>query len=188
MLNEKGLAACMRAAWKGRGYTVLADDGEYFLNAKTWGVFCIKEAFPRNCLGLLATHLGALPENGECWMLQKDAGAQKQLFEDTMGVLEKLNASLQQESSRICQTPLTLFGLEVWQNQRNMETFCVCDEYSRIIDADTRSSGGLLTQVNGNPTLLFSAGEGLAFVIPRTRGEESLLGQLDGFPWCGDLA
>lgn len=186
MLNEKGLAACMKAAWKGRGYTVLATGDMLFLNAKTWGAGCMRDGFPRNCLGLLASHLGALPEDGECWMLQKDAGAQKQIFQDELAVVEKVKERLSEAVAKVRQTPLHLFGFEVWQNQSNFETYCVSEEFSRFLSADAREHTGMIETVFGLPALLFAMGDDFGFVMPRTRNDEHLLRQLDGFPWCGD--
>ena len=88
MLNEKGLAAAMKAAYRGNGYTVAITDGKIMLKGSAWGVYYDLKKLPRKCLGLVAEHIGGLPDN-TCCKLKKDAGAQNKLLDEELAFWEE---------------------------------------------------------------------------------------------------
>lgn len=61
MLNEKGLAEAMKAAYRGGGYTVAESQGKIMINTEYVAVRYETKQLPRKCLGLIAEHIGELP-------------------------------------------------------------------------------------------------------------------------------
>lgn len=191
MLNETGLAARMREAWKSSGYTVTAKNGELMLNGIGWAVRARTDKLPRRCLGLLAEHMGGLPEDGDCVQLSKAQGAQNKISGAELSFwqdAERLCDDLVYDDppARVRQTPLTIGGYELWQNLRSMQVLRVRAELGRILDAEARSDGGFLgSEGRVAGAMIFDDGDVIAVVIPMARGDDAMLQQLDGFPWRG---
>ena len=194
MLNESGLAASMKQDWRGVGYTVILRGDLLVISGSCWAVILDKDAVPKKCLGLLAEHMGWLPEDRACYLVQKKFGAQGKLFEEESAFWNEM-AALEDDPSdgpeelRYKPTSLTLMGMEVWQGVETKTTICIGPERSRILDLDGRAKGGILRKEGLTVgALVFKGGEGAAVVWPQTRSPENvLLQQLDGFPWLGEL-
>lgn len=187
MLNEKGLAAAMKLAWKGNGYTAAIADGKIMLKGNAWGVCYDLAKLPRKCLGLLVEHIGGLPD-GACFKLQKDLGAQTKLLDEELAFWdEKLRIGENgEEIHALRPTMLTLSGFWLWQDMQTLKIWKVDREYSRILEADALT-GGALFAPDVWPALVFTDSYGFAVVMPRERAaEDAMMERLDGFPWCGE--
>lgn len=187
MLNEKGLAAAMRLAWKGNGYTAAIANGRIKIRAGFWGVNYEIKRLPRKCLALLVEHIGDLPDNA-CFKLQKDLGAQSKLLDEELafwGEKGLLLTAEAHEMHRILPTMVELGGFWIWQDQETLTVWQIDREYSRIIDPKALSEGAVFLPGDW-PGLVFHDLDDYAVVMPRRRsGESPMLERLDGFPWCG---
>lgn len=185
MLNEKGLAAEMKAAYRGGGYTVAESQGKIMIKTGYIAVRYETKQFPRKCLGLIAEHIGELPEK-ICYKVSKESGAQTKLLDDELAFWDRIEARLSQSGlHRIKPSPLELSGFWLWQDQESLRVVAVDPEHSRVIDRkfflDAHTTGELMDG------LLWSDTSGEAVVMPRSRSEHNaMLERLDGFPWCGE--
>lgn len=188
MLNEKGLAGAMRQAWKGSGYIAAIANGNIMLRANWWGVNYELKRIPRKCLGLVAEHIGDLPDNA-CYKLQKDLGAQSKLLDEELAFWEEKGKELTvkaEDLHKIKPTMLELGGFWIWQDQQTLTVWQVDHEFSRIIKTEALSEGAVFVP-DVWPGMVFEDLYGLAVVMPRQRvGENAMLERLDGFPWCGE--
>lgn len=93
VVNESGLCAAMKKAYKEAGYKVagLAADGEYkiLIAAPGWCVVILKEKMPRKVLGLIVEHVGDVPRCGEAYQVQKKQ-VQTEINGVTTQILEKM--------------------------------------------------------------------------------------------------
>ncbi len=63
LINEKALARQLKEAWRSGGYRVADLDGLMYIAAYTWAITIRTEDIPRKVIGLLAEHLGYLPDD-----------------------------------------------------------------------------------------------------------------------------
>lgn len=124
IVKEKGLLRLMKEAYKGSGYTVACDEGDYedYLCISYWGwkVGIAWDATPRKVLGLLAEHIGRLPTLGEAFKVQKDE-VQRELFETATAPFDDLRQCIEHwETHKIMKaTKLEWDGARVWQSPRD---------------------------------------------------------------------
>ena len=187
MLNEKGLAAVMRDKWRGGGYVVAESEGMIMLNLGAVLVCCEKQRLPRKCLGLIAEHVGEIPQE-LCYKVSKAAGAHTMLLEDEIETWEKLRSQLiDPGGSRILPTQLQMNGNWVWQKLADLRVVLVDPGYTRVIEAEFLADAWAWDVFSTG--LIWDGGDCIAAVMPLTRNDtDRRLQQLDGFPWCGEAA
>lgn len=83
MIDERGLLAAIKDAWRTGGYGVVGNGGELVLQGSGWLAVLPRGIVPRKVLDLLVEHLGEIPE-GAAWKVYKKQGAQAQMVD--MGV------------------------------------------------------------------------------------------------------
>lgn len=73
MIDERGLLAAVRSAWRGGGYEVVGNGQELVLRGQGWLAVLPRGIVPWNVLALLVEHLGEIPE-GAAWKVYKKQG------------------------------------------------------------------------------------------------------------------
>ena len=184
MLDEKGTAAAMKAAWRKRGYRFVLSSGILSVRAEGWGFQGSLENIPNKVLGLIAEHFGCFPEDGDCFELKKDEAEQSVMYDQEASWWEQQRALFDEEHAAMLQTPLLLNGYEIWQEQRELKTRLVDPLKTQIIENARRQDAKI---AEGHPgTLLWSSMAGTIAYVLTELPEEGKLDRLDGWPWCGE--
>ena len=93
VVNEAGLCAAMKRAYKESGYKIAAvtADGttKMMIAATGWCVVIRKSQMPRKVMGLIVEHVGDIPREGEAYQVQK-----KQVQTEIHGVTTKILENL----------------------------------------------------------------------------------------------
>lgn len=128
VINEQGLLRAMKEAYKADGYEIecVANGSmtEIHLETSRWYVNCEIKNLPRKVLGLIAEHLGELPQPGQCFQVKKSEtqtkimGGERQEF---CGITPDDCIS----PPRIYKTNLVYRYGNVWQLGRGNEVFWV---------------------------------------------------------------
>ena len=75
VINDKGLLRAMKEAYKGPGYEIgcrkSGDIKEIYIETSSWFVTCEVKALSRKIIGLIAEHLGEIPQQGQCFQVKK---------------------------------------------------------------------------------------------------------------------
>ena len=103
VIDESGLLSAMKQAYNGSGYHVAAGvvgtkNCMYIANyGYAWGVIIHQENMPRKVLGLIAEHIGKIPEFEEAFLVRKADDAQDEMYDvavkPIVGMLEKARKS-----------------------------------------------------------------------------------------------
>lgn len=122
IVNESGLLSAMKDSYKLGGYHVAV--GEVFdkkcylitSGGYSWAAVICHSKMPRKILGLLAEHIGRLPEEGEAFLCKQKTEAQSEMLDVTINpILQKLVAAGETYNA-IKRTRLTWDGDNVWQD------------------------------------------------------------------------
>lgn len=127
VINEKGLIKAMKETWKGPGYKVAVEAqggvDQIMIAGPGWMVVYDKEHLPRKVLGMIAEHLGTIPEAGEAYQVAKDRN-QTEIFDVAMSGLNAIRKN-QEKKQQISKTALTLNGNAVWQRHEDKRVVMV---------------------------------------------------------------
>ena len=122
IVNESGLLQAMKDSYKLGGYHIAVgevfDKKCYLITSGSyrWAVVIRHSKMPRKILGLLAEHIGRLPEEGEAFLCKKDNEAQSEMLDVTIKpILQKL-AAAGETYLGMKRTRLTWDGENVWQD------------------------------------------------------------------------
>lgn len=116
VVNEKALEHRMKEAYKAGGYIVAVRTGAHVFQTPSWVAQINSENLPRNIAGLLAAHLGFLPEVGRAYRITKTKEGpyvEDVIFEEALRAVTELEE--QTEAAGVKRTGLTLDGMRVWQ-------------------------------------------------------------------------
>lgn len=118
MIDERGLLAAVRSAWRGGGYEVVGNGQELVLRGLGWLAVLPRGIAPRKVLALLVEHLGEIPE-GTAWKVQKKVGAQTQMVDMALGAVDSVRRELESEPNprEAHRTAMTWKNWEVWQTE-----------------------------------------------------------------------
>lgn len=119
VVSESGLMTAMREAYKGAGYKVANDDSggteQIMIGAPGWVVVIEKENVPRKVLGLIAEHVGDIPEPGQAYQVSKKQ-TQTEVFNMSMQLLSGMHNE-EKQRRRLKRTTLVLGGYPLWQRE-----------------------------------------------------------------------
>ena len=92
VVNEKALLGRIKDCYKSGGYTVMVDGGRHTIIGGTWAVEISSENLPRDVIGLMAVHMGFLPEPGSAYKITKAKdGAQVQsILNESLGDVKEV--------------------------------------------------------------------------------------------------
>ena len=121
VINESGLLEAMKDSYKCGGYhvalTVVHNKKCYLIAGYGYGWAAVirQNKMPRKALGLLAEHIGRLPEEGDAFLLRKDNDAQDEMLHVAINPIgDKLKAAGKSYVA-IRRSRLTWDGDNVWQ-------------------------------------------------------------------------
>lgn len=127
IINESGLLAAMKKAYSGGGYHVasgMVGVRECMLIASygySWGVVIHRENVPRKVLGLIAEHIGKLPELEEAFRAKKDEDAQDEIYSVAVKpIVSMLEQAKRTGNPQLRKTKLTWDGRSVWQQASDL--------------------------------------------------------------------
>lgn len=118
MIDERGLLAAVRSAWRGGGYEVVGNGQELVLRGLGWLAVLPRGIVPRKVLALLVEHLGEIPE-GAAWKVYKKQGAQAQMVDMALEAVDTIRRELESEPNprEAHRTAMTWKNWEVWQTE-----------------------------------------------------------------------
>lgn len=118
MIDERGLLAAVRSAWRGGGYEVVGNGQELVLRGQGWLAVLPRGIAPRKVLALLVEHLGEIPE-GTAWKGYKKQGAQAQMVDMALEAVDTIRRELESEPNprEAHRTAMTWKNWEVWQTE-----------------------------------------------------------------------
>lgn len=119
MIDERGLLAAVRSAWRGGGYEVVGNGQELVLRGRGWLAVLPRGIAPRKVLALLVEHLGEIPE-GTAWKVQKKVGAQTQMVDMALGAVDSVRRELEEDPDPrwVKRTAMNWRGREIWQTEK----------------------------------------------------------------------
>lgn len=177
MIDERGLVAAIKDTWRHEGYAVAGygsgDERTLCLNGASWLAVMPRRTTSRKVLGLLAEHLGEIPD-GAAWTVRKGAGVQGQIMDVVLTRLDGLRRHIEEdEEELILRTNMTWKGYEVWQRPATLKVTAYDPELVRIGDGEPmgcgemlvwNDEGGLVVVLPGREII----GEELAAVLEQT--------------------
>lgn len=118
MIDERGLLAAVRSAWRGGGYEVVGNGQELVLRGQGWLAVLPRGIAPRKVLALLVEHLGEIPE-GAAWKVYKKQSAQAQMVDMALEAVDTIRRELESEPNprEAHRTAMTWKNWEVWQTE-----------------------------------------------------------------------
>ena len=126
VIHETALVRQMKAAYKDGGYIVACRRETTAIMSSTWITEVQNEHLPREALGLIAQHLGFLPEEGEAYRTLKgedEPSVQTMLFDTAIRPMAALEAALADQANaprvELRKTLLTFDGWNLWQKRGN---------------------------------------------------------------------
>lgn len=182
VVNEKGLMRAMKAAYGKEGYKVANKDDsgreEIVIGAPGWAVIIEKKNMPRKILGLIAEHLGKIPEPGEAFQVAKHA-TQTEIFHLAMQVVEAMDCA-NREIRKVKPTPLHMHGYRLWQRQGDLLVFQIRPTLENIM-----LDHGRVVYMFDDDHVLLDGNVSRVFVNCFTpmRKEESLMQHLSQVAW-----
>lgn len=121
IINESGLLSVMKDSYKMGGYHVavsmVSNKKSYLLAGYGYGWAAVirHSKMPRKVLGLLAEHIGRLPEDGEAFLCKKDNDVQEEILQVAIKPIADKFADAMKSYIGIKRSRLTWDGDNVWQ-------------------------------------------------------------------------
>lgn len=134
VINEKALLSRMKEAYKSGGYTVAVRGHLHMIQTPTWAVEIESKNLPRDVIGLLAVHMGFLPEPGTAYKITRtksDPQVQSMIFEDAVKPVENLEAVPIAVGMK--KTRVTLDGRNVWQRNIGLGVELLAPELEALL-------------------------------------------------------
>lgn len=164
IVEEKGLMKLMKAARQNFGYHVAVTrtaTGVKSIIIATdtgrWAVVMEHKSAPRKVLGLLAEHMGIIPDPGEGYLVRKKE-VQSEMSEIVTGMLSDMNDE-DKPLLFIKRTALNYGGYQLWQRREDLRIFKVDPELENILLLPTNEA-----QIIGNHVLKAEDLESRAYI------------------------
>lgn len=145
IIEDKALMKLMKEAKKSFGYHVAVRRGagntkNIIIAADTgrWAVVMEQKNAPRKVLGLIAEHMGMLPDPGESYLVRKK-DAQSEMSEIVTGMLSDITDT-DKPQLLIAGTPLYYGGYQLWQRQEDLRIFKVDPELADLLILPTNEA------------------------------------------------
>lgn len=179
MVDEKGMAAAMKADWKKEGYKVAVDGFQLILSGTDWLVRMDLQKAPRKVLGLLAEHMGLLPRDGEAFRVAKDEPCQNLVAEMEVRDAEKVFCRVTLANCQPARyTGLRLNGIMIFQNPETGAIEGVLPELVKLLD--TVDPGRLYLHAEDG---LYSMDDGCCIYFAGENLLQEKRAHLEAFQW-----
>lgn len=136
VVDEKGLIRAMKEAYKSKGYKVAMDESggieRVILSAALWTVVINRSELPRKVLGLIAEHVGEIPEVNNAYQVRKK-DTQTEIFDMVLQNVQDFRSG--EKSRRIARkTSLVLDGYSIWQAATDLQVLKLDPEREEIMN------------------------------------------------------
>lgn len=136
VVDEKGLIRAMKEAYKSTGYKVAMDESggieRVILSAALWTVVINRSELPQKILGLIAEHVGEIPEVNNAYQVRKK-DTQTEIFDMVLQNVQDFRSG--EKSRRIARkTSLVLDGYSIWQAATDLQVLKLDPEREEIMN------------------------------------------------------
>ncbi len=181
ILSEKGLIKQMKEAYKAGGYDFVMDSQQIIVAAPTWLIRCSTRMFPKEALGLVVQHIGALPDH-PCYHVSKAAvqTAMESVVRSTLEGMENLTPETGDALKKTC---ITWKGTEVWQRCKDLAIVRMDPALTDLvasmkIDAAVCSTEGIYVGFYGEASAVWLTG------CKNVKDDDTLgMDYLSGYQW-----
>lgn len=161
VVNETGLMRAMKEAYKSAGYCVAAENTgdmeNIILCTNTWAAIIEKKNMPRKALGLIAEHVGEIPQPGQAYQVRK-GDPQTEIYDVVNQTIRAIHAG--DKPLRIVKrTQLTMGCYQLWQRKDDLRIFQVNPALEEIL----MLSRGTV-RIVGDDTLMLDDLESRAYI------------------------
>lgn len=177
MIDEKGLCACMKDAYKNEGYRVTVMDGAVQIRTEAWAVLAPMGVLPRKALALLIEHIGCIPAENEAFQCDKGVGAQTLVAGMEQEVMERHQRMIALTETEAKLTALHYHDRQIWQAPERMNVTAVAPKYMRMIERKC------LPEAKTNDDALVWEKENEQVIIYADLIDEEARKYLEGFQW-----
>lgn len=113
LINETGLVRAIKRAYKSVGYTVSNQGGKVSVHTETWYIQTRRDILPRKVLGIIAEHMGMIPDETAPIFVSKDTEPQVVIAEIAAEELTHWRSGKRGESAGM--VPVIMQGLQILQ-------------------------------------------------------------------------
>lgn len=188
MLDEKGLVAALKTAFKGGGYRAAFAEGKLLLRCGYWAAELKVEYILPKVLGTVVEHIGVVPEDPAAYFCQKkmDPGSSYSLYEE-LKAWEALKELIDSADTPIRRTRLLMDGYEIWQTGEGLRARPMDPNFTRIIDEEGVKMAFVRIE-DGAPSkdIYFKGFAERAVICGVTYENNPGLARIEGFPWLGE--
>lgn len=177
LINEKALARQLKEAWRSGGYKVADIDGLMFIATIDWAIIIRTEDIPRKVIGLLAEHLGYLPDEDPVHV-RKGMDNQMMIVDELTELFHELNTGNWHSA---CATNI------IWKDSWRL--FQRADHNIHGVDIallDLLNHAGIKGQdvrEDGKATRYCGDEEQTVFLVPMDRKDNLHLDFIEQFDW-----
>lgn len=188
MLDEKGLVAALKTAFKGGGYKAAFVEGKLLLRCGVWAVEMDEEYLMPKVLGVVTEHIGIVPGIPAAYFCQKkmDPGSGVSLDEE-LDAWVALREMFEAAATPIRRTRLLMDGYEIWQTGEGLRARPMDPDFTRIIDEEGIKMAFVRIE-DGAPSkdIYFKGFAERAVICGVTYENNPGLARIEGFPWLGE--
>lgn len=188
MLDEKGMVAALKAAYKEGGYRVVFSEGHVMIVAGYWAVDLDEEYIWPKVLGTVVEHIGMLPQAPAAYICQKDYDPGSTCMLDPE--LERwatIRSNAASAETAIRRTRLTINGHEIWQTGKSLKVMQVDPAITRIVDEEGARRGCVrLDSGDKEFKIYFKGFAELAVICGLDHKDSPEMARIEGFPWMGE--
>lgn len=136
IVDEKALLRAMKEAYKVVGYKVAMDESSgietVIISAPLWTVVIKREELPRKVLGLIAEHIGEIPETYTAYQVRKKE-TQTEIFDLVIQSIQDFRSG-EKDRKIIRRTNLVLGGYPLWQAATSQKMVMVHPDLEEIVN------------------------------------------------------
>ena len=188
MLDEKGMVAALKEAYKNGGYRVAFAEGRVMIRAGGWAVELDEEYIRPRVLGTVVEHIGVLPGKPTAYYCKKkmDPGSGVSLDAE-LDAWEVIHKNHEAADTPIRRTRLQLDGCEIWQTGAGLRARPMDPDFTRIIDEEgiKRAFVRMEDEAPGKE-IFFKGFAERAVICGKTYQNNPGLARIEGFPWLGE--
>ena len=141
VVSEKGLLRAMKEAYNGSGYKIACQVSggrkELMIGYPGWAVVITMKNVPRKVLGLIAEHLGQIPEEGEAFQVSRKQ-TQTAILDVAMGIIREMDNE-EKERYKVKPTDMVMNGYRLWQREKDYTVVRVDPDREAIMLANGRT-------------------------------------------------
>lgn len=134
VINEKALLSRMKDAYNSGGYTVAVNNHTHIILTGYWAAEIDSDNMPRDVIGLLAVHMGFLPEPETAHKITKTKegpSVQCMIYEEAIKPIEALQNLVGWMT--VTKTIITMEGNNLWQQNAGQAVHLIDPDLEALI-------------------------------------------------------